>query len=145
MTGAVDEVIPTRWAVVGGDRVASGDVHRPATLYARIRNDGRTVRTDVEVVDREVAQGFELFIQDVLVDNRPTAVALFHGDARSPMWPHRKYLPPKSDGLTARRADTASSAPVALLTAIYSPFCDDYAPCIQQVASTTYPGGRRRV
>jgi hypothetical protein len=29
-----------------------------------------------------IAQGFELFVRDVLVDDRPTAVARFRDDAR---------------------------------------------------------------
>ncbi len=85
MTGAVDKVGSTRWAVVGNDRFASGDVYRTVALHARIRNDSRAVRADVEVVNCEVAQGFELFIQVVLVDDRLTAVARFHGDAHSIM------------------------------------------------------------
>jgi hypothetical protein len=82
--GALGEVGPTRRTVVGHRRVAPGDVDRTATLHARVRNDGRAVRADVEVINCEVAQGFELFIQKILVDDRLTAVARFHSDANKP-------------------------------------------------------------
>ena len=89
-TGSVEEVGPAGRAVVGGDRHPSGDVDRAATLHARVGNDGRTVSTDVEVVYREFAQGFELFVQDVLVDDRLTVLARFHGDAIRAMWYQHK-------------------------------------------------------
>ena len=85
VTGAVDKVGTTRWAIVWGDRFASRNVHRAVALHARICDDGRAVRADVEVVNCEVAQGFELFIQAVLIDDRLTVVARFHGDACSTM------------------------------------------------------------
>ena len=83
MTGSVDKVGTTRRAIVRGDRFASRDVHRAATNDAGIRNDGRAVRADVEVLSRELAQGFELFLQGGLVNDRLTVVARFHGDACS--------------------------------------------------------------
>lgn len=81
LTGTVDEVGSTRWTIIGRDRVTSGDVYAAATPHAGIPNDGRALRTDIEVVSREVAQGFKLFVQEVLVDYRLTAVARFHDDA----------------------------------------------------------------
>lgn len=97
VAGAVYEVGPTRRAVVRGDGFASGNVHRAAALHACIRDDGRAVRADIEVVSRELAQGFELFIQEIHVDDRLTVVARFHGNARYTSCPHRKYLPPKTN------------------------------------------------
>jgi hypothetical protein len=81
LTSPVDEFRPTRGTVIGRDRFASRHINRTAALHTRIRNDGHTVRTDVEIVDCEVAQGFELFIEDILVDDRLTTVARFHDDA----------------------------------------------------------------
>lgn len=78
---ADEHVGSTRRTVVGDAGFASGDVYRAATLHARIGNDSRTVRTDVEVVDCEVAQGFELFVQCILVDDRLAVLARFHNDA----------------------------------------------------------------
>lgn len=80
VSGAVDEVGSTRRTIVGRIRFILRDVHSATALHARISNDGCTVRTDVEVVNCEVAQGFELFIQDVLVDNRLTTVTWLHSD-----------------------------------------------------------------
>lgn len=81
MAGAVYEIRPTRRTVVRGDGFTSGNVHCAATLYARIRDDGRAVRTDAEVVNREFAQRFKLFIEEILVDDRLAVLAWFHGDA----------------------------------------------------------------
>ena len=81
VAGAVYEIGPTRRTVVRGDGFISGNIHRAATLHARIRDDGRAVRTDAEVVSREFAQGFELFIEEILVDDRLAVMARFHGDA----------------------------------------------------------------
>ena len=81
MAGSGYEIGATRRTVVGNDGFASGDVHRAAALHARIRDDGRAVRTDAEVVSREFAQGFELFIEEILVDDRLAVMARFHGDA----------------------------------------------------------------
>lgn len=81
VAGAVYEIRPTRRTVVRGDGFVSGNVHRAATLHARIGDDGRTVRTDAEVVNREFAQGFELFIEEILVDDRLAVLAWFHVDA----------------------------------------------------------------
>ena len=81
VVSAVYEVGPTCRTVVRDGGFATGNVHRAAALHARIRDDGRAVRADVEVVSRQLAQGFELFIQDVLVDDRLAAVAWFHSDA----------------------------------------------------------------
>ena len=61
--------------------MASGNEDRAAALHARVFDDDRTVRADVEVVNREFAQGFELFINEILVDDRLAVVARFHGDA----------------------------------------------------------------
>ena len=55
VAGAVDEIRPTRRTVVGYTRVTSGDVYRAAALHARIRDDGRAVRTDVELINCEFA------------------------------------------------------------------------------------------
>lgn len=77
----IDEIGPTCRTVVRSEGVASGNVHRAATLHTGIRDDGHAVRTDVEVVSREVAQGFELFIQEILVDDRLAVLARFHSDA----------------------------------------------------------------
>lgn len=83
VAGAVYEIGPTRRTVVRGDGFASRNVHRAATLHACIRDDCRAVRTDAEVVSREVAQGFECFIEEILVDDRLAVLARFHGDAYS--------------------------------------------------------------
>ncbi len=81
VSGAVYEIRPTRWTVVRGDRFTSGNVHCAATLHTCIRDDGRAVRTDAEVVNREFTQGFELFIEEILVDDCLAVLAWFHDDA----------------------------------------------------------------
>ena len=81
VAGAVYEIGATRRTVVRGVRFASRNVHRAATLHACIRDDSRAVRTDVEIVSREFAQRFELFIEEILVNDRLAVLARFHGDA----------------------------------------------------------------
>jgi CspA family cold shock protein len=94
VAGPLDAVGSTRRAEVGRLRLAVGDVHRTATLDARIRNDGHTVRTEAEVVDREVAQRFQSFVEDVLVDDRLAVVTRLHSDAQPTKCRRGKYLPP---------------------------------------------------
>ncbi len=80
-----DEVSSTRRTVVGCGGFGSGNVHAAVAFYARICNDDHTVRTEVEIVYGEVTEGFELFVQVVLVDDRLTTVARFHNDTCWPM------------------------------------------------------------
>jgi hypothetical protein len=80
VAGAAYEIGSTRRTVVRGDGFASGNVYRAATFYALIRDDGRAVRTDAEVVSRELAQRFELFIEEILIDDCLAVLARFHSD-----------------------------------------------------------------
>ena len=81
VAGELDEIGPTCRTVVSNNRFATGNVHGAATLHASIFDDGRTVRTDPKVVYRQFAQGFELFIQEILIDNRLAVLTQFHDDA----------------------------------------------------------------
>src|SRR6056297_905205 len=78
--GSLEPTGATGRAVIGRLVFVPRDVDRAATFHARVVDDRRAVRTEVEVVDREVAQGFEFFVQEVLVDDRLTVVARLHVD-----------------------------------------------------------------
>lgn len=126
MTGSVDKVGTTRRTIVRGDRFASRDVHRAAANDARIRNNGRAVRADVEVGNCEFAQGFELFLQDVLVNDRLTVVARFHSDASNPRSLPQIYLAPWNGQTPWTRTEYQRGIRVGLC-----PPDATLAPCIQ--------------
>jgi len=81
LSSNTDTLGPTGRTEVRTHRVTPGNIHRAATFHARVRNDSYAVRTDVEVVDRQITQGFELFVQTVLIDDRLAAVARLHNDS----------------------------------------------------------------